>query len=126
MTKRQPLLELGAIWKIEESNKVSQIKRYYFGDHDLKVGVKPDEKVLKRQKLIRNGIASKHDAEITVKFAADLRKIVDGERDEWYNDVDGVLAIIILMQFFTKCMFREDPRAYRFDEEAIELSRYII
>ena len=88
--------------------------------------MKGDEKVLKRQKLIRNGIASKYDSEISIKFASDLRKIVDGERDEWYNDVDGVLAILILMQFFTKCMFRQDPRAYRFDEEAIELSRYIV
>ena len=61
-----------------------------------------------------------------MKFATDLRKVVDGERENWYNDIDGILAVIILTQFFTKCMYREDGRAYRFDQEAIELSRYIV
>ena len=51
---------------------------------------------------------------------------MDGERENWYNDIDGVLAVIIILQIFTKCIFRGDPRAYRFDEEVIELSRYII
>ena len=52
--------------------------------------------------------------------------MVDGERENWYNDVDGVLAVVILLQYFTKCMYRNDDRCYRFDEESIEMVRCII
>ena len=64
--------------------------------------------------------------EITRKFSADLSKLVDGDRENWYDDVDGILAIIILLQFFTKIIYANDPRAYRFDEEVIYLSRAIL
>ena len=53
-------------------------------------------------------------------------KLVDGERENWYDDVNGILAIIILLQFFTKIIYPNDPRAYRFDDEVIYLSRAII
>ena len=53
-------------------------------------------------------------------------KVVDGDRENWYDDVDGILAIIILLQFFTKIIYSNDPRAYRFDDEVIYLSRAIV
>ena len=64
--------------------------------------------------------------EITRKFSADLCKLVDGDRENWYDDVDGILAIIILLQFFTKIIYANDPRAYRFDDEVVYLSRAIV
>ena len=53
-------------------------------------------------------------------------KLVDGERESWYDDVNGILAVIILLQFFTKIIYPNDARAYRFDDEVIYLSRAII
>ena len=78
-----------------------------------------------KQKQIRMGDLRFRE-EITRKFSADLSKLVDGDRENWYDDVDGILAIIILLQFFTKIIYANDPRAYRFDEEVIYLSRAIL
>ena len=89
------------------------------------MGTLPEERILRKQRAIRKG-SNRYDQEISVKFATDLRKVVDGERENWYNDIDGVLAVVILLQFFTKCMYRNDDRSYRFDEEAIDMARYIV
>ena len=123
--KHQPKFELGGIHRQEESIRVSQIKRYYLGGNDIKIGHLPEERILRKQKEIRKG-GNRYDQEIAVKFATDLRKVVDGERENWYNDTDGCLAVIILIQFFTKCMYREDDRKHRFDIEACEMSKYIL
>ena len=123
--KKQPSFELGGIESLQETTQVYKIKCYYFGEKEVAIGKKADEKVLQKQKLIRRA-SGKYNPEIVLKFATDLRKVVDGERENWYDDVDGVLAIIILLQFFTKIMYPDDSRAYRFDEEVIELSKYIV
>ena len=46
--------------------------------------------------------------------------------DNWHDDTDGVLAIIIMFQIFSKFMFRGDQRAYQFDVDAIQLAKYIV
>lgn len=52
------------------------------------------------------------DDEIIGSFAQDFKKLAEGEHENWYDDTDGVLAIIIMFQIFSKYMFRGDKRAY--------------
>ena len=52
----------------------------------------------------------------------DFKKLADGDRDNWYDDTDGVLAIIIVFMFFAKYIFRGDKRAYLFEKDAVQLS----
>ena len=52
--------------------------------------------------------------------------MAEGEHDNWYDDTDGVLAIIILFQVLSKYMFRADERAYQFDKDACVLAKYIV
>lgn len=65
------------------------------------------------------------DEDITVRFALDFKKLAEGQYDNWYDDTDGVLAIIIMFQFFAKFMFRGDKRAYQFEKDAIDISKFV-
>ena len=56
----------------------------------------------------------------------DYKNLAEGELDNWYDDTDGVLAIIIMFQVFSKFIFRDDKRQYQFDIDAIILSKYIV
>ena len=56
----------------------------------------------------------------------EFKKLADGDSDNWYDDSDGVLAIIIMFQFFAKYMFRGDKRAYLFENDAVQLSKYVV
>ena len=90
------------------------------------LGNPPDPQVVKKQKKLRKGESYELDAEIQTMFALDFKKIAEGENDTWFDDTDGVLAIIIMYQLFSKFMFRGDKRAYQFEPDAITLSRYIV
>ena len=52
------------------------------------------------------------DEEIAFKFTFDFKKLAEGQNDNWFDDTDGVLAIIIMYQFFAKYLFRGDRRAF--------------
>ena len=116
---------MGGIWAIEASNKVNSIKRYYFGDTMVTLGNPADPQTLSKQKQLR-AATGPYDDEIIGCYAEDFKKLAEGEHDNWYDDTDGVLAIIIMFQFFSKFMFRGDKRAYQFDQDAVILAKYIV
>ena len=74
---------------------------------------------------LRNG-SGNYDEEIQSKFAVDFKKLAEGDYDNWFDDSDGILAIILMFQFFTKYMFRGDKRSYQFEVDAICLAKYIV
>jgi uncharacterized protein (DUF924 family) len=45
-----------------------------------------------------------------------------GERDSWANTAAGCLALIILLDQFTRNIYRNTPRAFSGDEMALALS----
>ena len=59
------------------------------------LGNPPEPAVMERQKWLR-GASGPLEDEIKNRFAADFKKLAEGELDNWYNDSDGVLAIIIM------------------------------
>ena len=56
----------------------------------------------------------------------DFKKLAEGDYDNWFDDSDGILAIILMFQFFAKYMFRGDKRSYQFEVDAICLAKYIV
>lgn len=51
--------------------------------------------ILRRQRHLRQTLGG-YDEEIKQKFSVDFKSLTEGESDDWYNDSDGVLAIIIM------------------------------
>lgn len=58
------------------------------------------------------------DDRIAARFGADVERALGGAFDQWADDPRGRLALIILIDQFTRNVFRDDPRAYAGDAKA--------
>ena len=66
------------------------------------------------------------DAEITANFMGDHEAFMRGDYSGWIDDRDGALAAIILLDQWSRNMFRKDPRAFASDDKALEITLKIL
>lgn len=66
------------------------------------------------------------DQEIRVRFAAILERALNFELDDWVDDPAGALALILLLDQFTRNVFRNTSKAYSGDEAAMSYLRVAI
>ena len=62
------------------------------------------------------------DAVIQNRFGKAVTGALAGRLDHWANDADGCLALILMLDQFTRNMFRHSARAFSGDEMALALS----
>lgn len=62
------------------------------------------------------------DAEIGRRFGAAVRAAQAGELDHWAEDAHGRLALVILLDQFTRNIHRGTPAAFAADERALALT----
>ena len=62
------------------------------------------------------------DALLESRFGKAVREALAGRLDHWANDADGCLALILLLDQFTRNIFRNSARAFSGDEMALALS----
>lgn len=66
------------------------------------------------------------DATIRQRFG-DLHELgLDGELDEWAEEPNGALALVILLDQFSRNLHRDDPAMYAADGKALEIARRAI
>jgi len=58
------------------------------------------------------------DREIAERFRADHARAVKGGCDAWQATPEGALALVIVLDQFSRNLFREDPRAFAADAQA--------
>jgi uncharacterized protein (DUF924 family) len=63
------------------------------------------------------------DAEIQRLFREDLERAGAGAHDAMVETPEGALALIILMDQFSRNIFRGTPRAFEFDPKALAIAR---
>ena len=61
------------------------------------------------------------DAMLTTKASEIVRKALNGQIDSWAETADGTLALIIILDQFTRNIFRDTPHAFSGDEMALVL-----
>ena len=66
------------------------------------------------------------DAEILQKFEGDYENYCRGDYSGWQNDPDGRLAIILLLDQYTRNMFRGSAKAFETDPDAQRISLKMI
>ena len=66
------------------------------------------------------------DQEITVRFASLYLRLVDQVPESWLATPQGRLAAVIVLDQFPRNMFRDDPRAYGSDAEALKLAQDMV
>ena len=84
-------------------NKIKEIMDFWFGDLE-KDGIPAEEK----QKMWW-GKDENIDKFIKENYEEYLRKAADGELGQWLAHPEGTLAVIILLDQFSRNMYRKPP-----------------
>ena len=63
------------------------------------------------------------DQMIKNRFSSAIEDAINGKLDSWEETETGCLALIILLDQFTRNVFRDTPRAFAGDERALALSQ---
>ena len=66
------------------------------------------------------------DADLRRRFGALVERALGGELQPWGNDDAGLVALVLLLDQFTRNLFRGTPRAFAGDQRALALARKTI
>ena len=66
------------------------------------------------------------DQEIKKEFNNTYNQAIKGELDDWKKQANSCLALVIVLDQFSRNLFRNDKRAYAQDEKSIELTKYAL
>lgn len=66
------------------------------------------------------------DEEIRSRFGPTVAAAGAGDLDDWQVTPQGVLALVLLLDQFTRNIFRGDPRTWGFDDKAVAVSEAAI
>ncbi|MYD45589.1 MAG: DUF924 domain-containing protein [Gammaproteobacteria bacterium] len=93
-----------------------QVLDYWFD------GAEQDLEQLHARSKIWYSISTERDEEIKTEFGALLQQIVTGQRQDWTETSSGVLALVLVLDQFTRQIFRKKPQAFVHDEQAIAIA----
>ncbi len=65
----------------------------------------------------------KFDAMLLERAGATVRKALNGQLDKWSKSSTGSVSLVILLDQFTRNIFRNTPKAFSGDEMALVLSQ---
>ena len=85
-------------------------------------GVEHDLEQLHAQSKIWYSFSTERDEEIKAEFGALLQEIVAGQRQDWTETSSGVLALVLVLDQFTRQIYRKKTEAFAHDEQAIAIT----
>jgi len=65
------------------------------------------------------------DREIKDRFADDHSRATTGEYNHWKEDSQGRIAYVLLLDQFSRNLYRKQAKAFEFDPEAQEVSKEV-
>ncbi len=94
------------------TNRIEDILQFWFGAFPTPYTAD----VLKSDMWFKNGAA--YDSEIFIKFGVDYERAINGELDHWIDSYRGRLALIILLDQFSRHIHRGTALSFAQDEKA--------
>lgn len=94
------------------SNRIEDILHFWFGAFPTPYSADAS----KSDMWFKNGAA--YDREIFISFGVDYDKAINGELDHWLDSYRGRLALIILLDQFSRHIHRGTEQAFSQDEKA--------
>jgi len=94
------------------SNRIEDILHFWFGAFPTPYSADAS----KSDMWFKNGAA--YDSEIFVNFGIDYEKAINGELDYWLDSYRGRLALIILLDQFSRHIHRGTAQAFLQDDKA--------
>ncbi len=97
-------------------SKIEEVMQFWFGPGDDPYNV--DDAVSSR--WFQGGEA--FDEEIRQRFGDDLERAIRGEYDDWATTPRGRMALIVILDQFSRNLFRGSPRSWSQDLQAQRLT----
>ncbi len=66
------------------------------------------------------------DARLKERFGALVQQALDGGLSDWESSFEGCMALILVLDQFTRNIFRDTPKAFSGDPRAIKLSQLCV
>lgn len=100
---------------MEYKQKADKILQYWFGEAE---GI-----LLPTQEQTHKWFAGDPlvDADIMDNFSEEHKDAISGHYEVWENHHRGTLALIVVMDQFSRHMFRNTPHAFAYDQKALDL-----
>lgn len=95
----------------------AEILSFWFGE------LAPDRPVPAERRTLWFGGGAETDDLIRETFLSDLQQAVAGDYDAWQSAPRSALALIILLDQFSRNIFRNTPNAFVNDERALAICR---
>ena len=92
----------------------SEVLEFWFGDRSAE----PDA-ATKKKWWTKN---PDFDATVRERFGAAITKACAGELDGWADSAEGALALVLVLDQFTRNAHRDKPEMYSGDEKAAEVA----
>ncbi len=70
--------------------------------------------------------SDEYDRIIEDRFGDLHREAANGDHDGWTDSADGSLALILVLDQFSRNLFRDDPRAFAQDAKALSIAKKAI
>ena len=96
-----------------------EVLSYWFPEEDISDA---DQKTFGRQMQWWFGGAPEVDRQISERFGDVLEQARRGELDSWAQTPRGRLALIVVLDQFSRNIYRGSPLSYAQDEKALELA----
>ena len=105
---------------MEPSDRIQAIHDFWFGEIE-----ETEEYVRSRTKTwFANN--SEFDQQIITQFADDYERAATGDLDGWMDSPHGCLSLVLLLDQFSRNMFRNDPKTWATDEKARAIAAHAI
>lgn len=72
------------------------------------------------------GASAEVDAAMAERFGGLVSRALAGELDHWARGDEGLVALVLLLDQFTRNIFRGTPRAFAGDDRALALARQAV
>ncbi len=72
------------------------------------------------------GFSPQNDEKITNKFSSILDDADKGKLDVWKDSSHGTIAIIILLDQFSRQIYRRTEKAFAYDSNALKIAQYAV
>ncbi|MBF0194247.1 MAG: DUF924 domain-containing protein [Magnetococcales bacterium] len=99
-------------------NSIEQIITFWFGERDSDIFGNFRIEWFKK--------SDEFDAEIRNKFSTLHQQACSGKLDDWLTSPEGALALIIILDQFSRNMFRNSPKAFAADPQALTIAKNAI
>jgi uncharacterized protein (DUF924 family) len=102
------------------TEEISAILDFWFGSLDEAGFANPDMHGLWFKK------SEATDATLRERFGEQVERAIAGELDAWAESDRGLIALVLLLDQFTRNIYRDSPRAFAGDQRALALAQQCI